>query len=76
MHNCFEIAGFPSAAAANLVTSDVFWRHNDQVTDVTDQDLSFDIFSSDEEVSEGMLIKSYLVDVTLLSKIISHKNLV
>ena len=57
MHNWFEIAGFPSAAA-NLVTTDVFWHHNGQMTD---QDPSFDIFSSDDEVFEGMSIKPYLV---------------
>ena len=43
------IAGFSSAAAAHVSTADVFWRDNDQVTDVTEQDPSFDLFSSDDE---------------------------
>ncbi|KAL5263081.1 hypothetical protein ACHWQZ_G008476 [Mnemiopsis leidyi] len=53
-------AGFPSAVA-NLVTTDVFWHHNGQVTD---QDPSFDIFSSDDEVFEA----EYCVKVGFISR--------
>ena len=44
-----SLSGFPSAAAASVATSDVFWRS----AAVPDQDPTFDLFSSDEENCDG-----------------------
>ncbi|KAL5270406.1 hypothetical protein ACHWQZ_G001209 [Mnemiopsis leidyi] len=57
--------GFSSAASANVATADVFWRDNDQVTDVTEQDPSFDLFSSDDEGTENLETETSTMTIDL-----------